>query len=112
MIVELLNKNDKALSPYDMRDQLKKQRINPDVVTIYRVLETLEKLMLVHKVLALNDRSFELGLKDFPVDAKRVDEDNHIQWQCDLPFKKRKGTNPKSANREANGHRHIMSLLS
>lgn len=54
MIVELLAKTDKALSPYDMRDALKKRRINADVVTIYRVLETLEKLSLAHKVLAVN----------------------------------------------------------
>ena len=54
MIVELLDKTDKALSPYDMRDMLKKQKIKADVVTIYRVLETLEKLSLAHKVLAVN----------------------------------------------------------
>ena len=54
MIVNLLAKTDKALSPYDMRDILKKQKINADVVTIYRVLETLEKLSLAHKVLAVN----------------------------------------------------------
>lgn len=54
IIVNLLAKTDKALSPYDMRDNLKKQKINADVVTIYRVLETLEKLSLVHKVLAVN----------------------------------------------------------
>lgn len=54
MIVELLAKTDKALSPYDMRDALKKRKINADVVTIYRVLETLEKLSLAHKVLAVN----------------------------------------------------------
>jgi Fur family ferric uptake transcriptional regulator len=53
-IVKLLAKTNKALSPYDMRDTLKKQKIGADVVTIYRVLETLEKLSLVHKVLAVN----------------------------------------------------------
>lgn len=54
MVVELLAKTDKALSPYDMRDMLNKQHIKADVVTIYRILETLEKLSLVHKVLAVN----------------------------------------------------------
>lgn len=67
MIVELLAKTEKALSPYDMRDTLKKQKIPADVVTIYRVLETLEKLSLVHKVLALNGyircNTKELGSK-------------------------------------------------
>lgn len=54
MILELLAKTDKALSPYEMRDMLKKHRINADVVTIYRILETFEKLFIAHKVLALN----------------------------------------------------------
>lgn len=54
MIIELLAKSKKALSPYEMEDLLKKKRIKADVVTIYRVLEILEKLGLVHKVLAFN----------------------------------------------------------
>ncbi len=69
MIVELLAKTDKALSPYDMRDMLKKQKINADVVTIYRILETLEKLSLAHKVLAVNGyircNTDEIGKKNF-----------------------------------------------
>jgi len=69
MIVKLLAKTDKALSPYDMRDTLKKQKINADVVTIYRVLETLENLALVHKVLAVNGyircNTDEIGKKNF-----------------------------------------------
>lgn len=54
LIVDLLTKSAKALSPYEMRDILKKQGIKADVVTIYRVLELLEKLSLAHKVLAFN----------------------------------------------------------
>ncbi|MFA5830054.1 MAG: Fur family transcriptional regulator [Candidatus Gracilibacteria bacterium] len=54
MIVNLLAKSEKALSPYEMRDLLKKQKIHADVVTIYRVLEVLEKMSLAHKVLAVN----------------------------------------------------------
>lgn len=54
MIVNLLAKSEKALSPYEMRDLLKKQKIHADVVTIYRVLEVLEKMSLAHKVLAIN----------------------------------------------------------
>lgn len=54
MIVDLLAKSDKALSPYEMRDLLKKDKINADVVTIYRVLEVLENIGLAHKVLAFN----------------------------------------------------------
>ncbi len=54
MIVKFLAKSKKVLSPYEMRDLLKKQKINADVVTIYRVLEVLEKMALAHKVLAFN----------------------------------------------------------
>lgn len=53
-IVDFLAKSDKVLSPYEMREQLKKSKVNADVVTIYRVLDTLENMGLVHKVLALN----------------------------------------------------------
>lgn len=53
-IVQLLAKTNKALTPYEMRDNLKKQKIHADVVTIYRVLETLEQLALAHKVLAFS----------------------------------------------------------
>lgn len=53
-IVKLLVNTSKALSPYEMKAVLAKQKIKADVVTIYRVLEVLENLGLVHKVLALN----------------------------------------------------------
>ncbi len=54
MIIKLLAQSSKALSPYDMRALLKKKKIEADVVTIYRILETLEKISLAHKVLAFN----------------------------------------------------------
>lgn len=54
MIVRLLSKSKKALSPYEMKELLAKKKIKADVVTIYRVLEILEKLGLIHKVLAFN----------------------------------------------------------
>jgi Fur family transcriptional regulator, ferric uptake regulator len=53
-IVDFLAQSDTVLSPYEMREQLKQNKVNADVVTIYRVLDTLESLGLVHKVLALN----------------------------------------------------------
>lgn len=53
MMVELLASSDKAFTPYEMRDTLKGKGINADVVTIYRVLEVLERMSLVHKVMAL-----------------------------------------------------------
>ncbi len=57
LVIDLLSKNKKVLTPYEMRDTFKKRKVNADVVTIYRILETLEKLSLVHKVLALNGYS-------------------------------------------------------
>ncbi|MGL5831253.1 MAG: Fur family transcriptional regulator [Candidatus Altimarinota bacterium] len=53
MLLELLEKTDRALSPYDMKDMLAKQKIKADVVTIYRILEVLEQNALVHKILSL-----------------------------------------------------------
>jgi Fur family transcriptional regulator, ferric uptake regulator len=53
MLLELLEKTDRALSPYDMKEMLAKQKIKADVVTIYRILEVLEKNALVHKILSL-----------------------------------------------------------
>lgn len=64
MLVEFLAKSNKVLSPYEIRDMLKKQRINADVVTIYRVLEMLETMGLVHKVLAFNGY-IRCNTKDF-----------------------------------------------
>lgn len=54
MLVTFLAKSDKVLSPYEMKALLKKEKINADVVTIYRVLEVLESMSLVHKVQAFN----------------------------------------------------------
>ncbi len=53
-ILEFLSKSQKALSPYEIQDLLKRRGIKADVVTIYRVLELFEKLNLVHKILAVN----------------------------------------------------------
>ena len=53
-VIELLAKSTKALNPYEMKAILEKQKVDIDVVTVYRVLETLEKLALVHKILAFN----------------------------------------------------------
>ncbi len=53
-LIRFLLKADRALSPYEIRDELKRQKVKADVVTIYRVLDLLQQLGLVHKVLALN----------------------------------------------------------
>jgi Fe2+ or Zn2+ uptake regulation protein len=49
-VLELLDGEHRALSPYEIRDHLGRDRIRMDVVTIYRVLEVLERLGLVHRV--------------------------------------------------------------
>lgn len=54
VIINLLAQSNKALTPYEMRDVLHQQKIKADIVTIYRVLELLEKLALAHKVLGFN----------------------------------------------------------
>jgi len=53
VVIELLAESDTALTPYEMRDILMKRGVKADVVTIYRVLEVLEKLGFVHKVNSL-----------------------------------------------------------
>lgn len=50
MILHFLAQSKKALSPYEMKELLKTKKIKADVVTMYRVLDLLEKLELVHKV--------------------------------------------------------------
>lgn len=49
-VLRLLNGEDRALSPYDMRNHLRQQGVRMDVVTVYRALEVLERLGLVHRI--------------------------------------------------------------
>lgn len=49
-VLGLLGGEERALSPYDIRDHLSRQQVKMDVVTIYRALEVLERLGLVHRV--------------------------------------------------------------
>lgn len=49
-VLAVLDREERALSPYDIRDRLGRQRVRMDVVTIYRVLEVLERLGLAHRV--------------------------------------------------------------
>jgi len=49
-VLSLLEGEERALSPYDMRERLRQRRVKMDVVTVYRVLEVLERLDLVHRV--------------------------------------------------------------
>ena len=49
-ILSLLEAEDRALPPYDIRDRLLKKGFRLDVVTVYRVLEVLERLGLAHRI--------------------------------------------------------------
>lgn len=51
-VIAILASADRALSPYALLEALVEQR--PDVVTVYRILELLEHLGLVHRVHSLN----------------------------------------------------------
>lgn len=53
MVVEFLANEQKAMTPYEIRDKLSKDQRKADVVTLYRVLDELEKIGLVHKVITL-----------------------------------------------------------
>ena len=53
LLLEFLAKERSALTPYQMRDMLAEQSMKSDVVTLYRILEELEKIGLVHKIASL-----------------------------------------------------------
>lgn len=53
MVIGFLAGAKEAFTPYEIKDAMAQMEVKADVVTIYRVLEELEKLGLVHKVLAL-----------------------------------------------------------
>lgn len=50
-VIEVLAHTSRSLSPYKIAEiALQKYRINLDTVTVYRIIQVLEKLDLVHKV--------------------------------------------------------------
>lgn len=51
LVVELLDRTDKALSAYEIKDELDKSKESADVVSIYRILDCLEENGLIHRVL-------------------------------------------------------------
>lgn len=52
-VIQVLNEATEPLSPYQIQDTLKRQGKYLDHVTIYRVLDSLSSLNLVHKVLSV-----------------------------------------------------------
>ncbi len=79
ILIELLEKYKKVLTPYEMRDLLKSVDINADIVTIYRILDAFEKLGLVHKVLALNGY---VACDTDDLSSKRSDLECHHSIVC------------------------------
>jgi Fe2+ or Zn2+ uptake regulation protein len=53
-ILEAIAKHDKALSAYELQDLLKNEGKNYSAITIYRVIDTLLELDIVHKVHSIN----------------------------------------------------------
>ncbi len=53
-VIELLDKSKEALSAYEIKNKLQTKGLDVDVVSIYRIINCLEKNELVHKVLSSN----------------------------------------------------------
>ncbi|MBI2855064.1 MAG: transcriptional repressor [Chloroflexi bacterium] len=53
LVLEALGSREAPMSPYDLQKLLQEGDEHLDVVTIYRVLELLQELNLVHKVLSV-----------------------------------------------------------
>jgi Fur family transcriptional regulator, zinc uptake regulator len=51
LVLELLERTAEGLSPYEMGDLLRENGQEIDTVSIYRIIETLEKHHLVHRLL-------------------------------------------------------------
>lgn len=53
-VIELLDKSKEALSAYEIKDKLHTKKIDIDIVSIYRIIDCLEKNGLIHKILSSN----------------------------------------------------------
>ncbi|MBI2298253.1 MAG: transcriptional repressor [Armatimonadetes bacterium] len=53
-VIAVLAGSDRALSPYGILEAIAGSGTPPDVVTVYRVLDLLESLHLVHRVHSMN----------------------------------------------------------
>lgn len=51
LVVEMLDKTNKALSAYELKDLLDASGESVDTVSVYRILECLEENHLIHRVL-------------------------------------------------------------
>jgi len=52
LVIKLLDKSKEALSAYEIKDKLDSQGKEVDIVSIYRIIECLEKNKLIHRVLS------------------------------------------------------------
>ncbi len=74
-VIEVLAKTSRSLSPYKISEiALQKHQINLDTVTVYRIIQVMEKLELVHKV---------HGVEGYiRCEVKKEDKDCHHSFIC------------------------------
>lgn len=74
-VIEVLAKTSRSLSPYKIAEiALQKYKINLDTVTVYRIIQVMEKIDLVHKV---------HGIEGYiRCEVKENDHDCHHSFIC------------------------------
>lgn len=53
-VISVIKATDKALGPYEIKDLLEERGKNYEVITVYRVVELLNNLDLLHKIYSIN----------------------------------------------------------
>lgn len=53
-VIDVLHESNKSISPYEIQELLSKSGSNYKVITIYRVLDLLSQLELVHRIYSIN----------------------------------------------------------
>jgi len=76
-VLDILENAKKSLNAYEIADKAKKMKIKIDTSTVYRILETLQKLELIHFV---KEQNGYLCCKDFECKSK---QHCHHQLVCE-----------------------------
>ena len=64
-VLELLDRLQKPVSPYEIKELLEQARVRIDTVSIYRILDCLEQNGLIHRVLSIGKyRKCDLDIED------------------------------------------------
>lgn len=64
LVLDILEKSDRSLSPYDIKDVLDAAGEHVDTVSIYRILECLEENHLIHRMLLQYGKVLRCTLED------------------------------------------------